>query len=161
MSEPAWISRMEKTRDKPAAMQTGYHCSAFEAHAIAKEWRATQAELERLRAELETSRLELLNLRNKFAILTLVLKDDKDGPKRYKDDKDGPKRYYWKQCYELDNGTHWALCDTESDKFGRVSDLYLVLHCHYPTCIDGQPLSEQELPKRIVDLLNGDERLDR
>lgn len=66
------------------------------------------------------------------------------------------KRYYWDRVYEI-RKKHWALCDTESAKEGRVSDHNLVLHSSSPTSVDGNPLSEQELPKRIVDLLNGDE----
>lgn len=66
------------------------------------------------------------------------------------------KRYYWDRVYEL-RKMHWALCDTESAKEGMVSDYNLVLHSSSPTSVDGRPLSEQEMPKRIVDLLNGDE----
>lgn len=51
---------------------------------------------------------------------------------------------------------HWALNDTHSTREGKVSCCYMVLFADYPTCIDGKPLSEQSMPKRIVDLLNGD-----
>jgi len=64
-------------------------------------------------------------------------------------------RYFWKQCYEMSGeDVHWALCDEESEKEGRVSCGYMVLLASYPTCSDGQPLSEQPMPKRIVELLN-------
>ena len=42
---PAWVLRMEKANDA-----TGYHCSGFEANAVAREWRKLHAEIERLRA---------------------------------------------------------------------------------------------------------------
>ena len=61
--------------------------------------------------------------------------------------------YRWEQSYELDD-IHWALCDTESDKGNRVTDHHMVLYHHWPKCCDGKPLSEQAVPKRIVELLN-------
>jgi len=64
-------------------------------------------------------------------------------------------RYFWEQRYEMPNGhVHWALCDTNSEKEGKVSCAYMVLFADYPTCCDGRPLSEQTIPKRIVELLN-------
>lgn len=67
----------------------------------------------------------------------------------------GQPTYYWKQVYEIDaEEIHWALCDSDSAKEGLVTDHCMVLHSHYPTCCDGQPLSEQPVPKRIVELLN-------
>lgn len=67
----------------------------------------------------------------------------------------GNPTFRWQQIYEgCDDEIHWALCDDESDKEGLVSDCYLVLLASYPTCCDGKPLSDQWLPKRIIELLN-------
>lgn len=65
-------------------------------------------------------------------------------------------RYYWDQCYELGPSIHWALCDDESREDGLVSCAYMVLAAEYETCMDGRPLPEQFMPKKIVDLLNGE-----
>lgn len=64
-------------------------------------------------------------------------------------------KWFWKQSYEMPDGSlHWALCDTDSEKEGKVSCCYMVLLADYATCSDGLPVSEQPLPKRIVTLLN-------
>ena len=63
-------------------------------------------------------------------------------------------QWYWKQSYDMGSSVHWALNDTDSDKGGRVSSAYMVLAANYPLCCDGLPLSEQPLPKRIIELLN-------
>lgn len=68
------------------------------------------------------------------------------------------RRYYWAQCYELDDGKHWALCDDVSDQGNRISDLYLVLEANYPTSMYGRPISEEPMLARIVRLLNEDEQ---
>ena len=41
--EPAWVTRMAKATDKD-----GYHCSGFEANAIAREWRQMRERIEEL-----------------------------------------------------------------------------------------------------------------
>jgi hypothetical protein len=61
----------------------------------------------------------------------------------------------------MDDGLHWAICDTESDKEGNVSCAYLVLDATYPECCDGQPLSAQSMPRRIANLLNAEGELER
>jgi hypothetical protein len=61
-------------------------------------------------------------------------------------------RFYWKQCYELGNHLHWALCDTKTDADGppqRVSCLEMILWDSHSTNLPDQPL-----PKLIVELLN-------
>jgi len=64
-------------------------------------------------------------------------------------------RYFWKQCYEMPNGDlHWALCDTDSEKEGRVSCAYMVLGADLSDVLRREPVSEQTIPKRIVELLN-------
>ena len=35
--------------------------------------------------------------------------------------------YSWQQIYEMHDGLHWALCDSESDKKGMVSDHRIIL----------------------------------
>ncbi len=65
-----------------------------------------------------------------------------------------PPRYFWHQNYEVGDSMHWALNDTHSTQEGKVSCCYMVLLADYPTCMDGKPLSEQDMPKRIVELLN-------
>ena len=64
------------------------------------------------------------------------------------------KQYFWEQCYEIGNQVHWALCDSESKRGGLITDHLLVLFNSSPEIIDGRPLSEQPMPKLIVDLLN-------
>jgi len=67
------------------------------------------------------------------------------------------RRYYWEQCYEMGNNrVHWALCDTESAKEGRVSCLYMILKATYRKA-DGVLVSDQPMLKRIIRLLNEDE----
>lgn len=64
-------------------------------------------------------------------------------------------RYYWKQCYGMADGVyHWALCDDESQKEGKVSCAYMVLLADNPNGIDGKPVGEQFMPARIIDALN-------
>ena len=67
-------------------------------------------------------------------------------------------KYFWKHCYGIGSDIHWALCDEESDKENKVTDHLLVLFATEPKCLDGQPLSEQDMPKRIIDLLNNDQQ---
>ena len=71
--------------------------------------------------------------------------------------KEGIVKYFWKHCYGIGNDLHWALCDEESDKEKKVTDHLMVLFATEPKCLDGQPLTEQPMPKRIVDLLNRDQ----
>jgi hypothetical protein len=66
-------------------------------------------------------------------------------------------KYFWKHCYGIGDCIHWALCDEESDKENKVTDHLMVLFASEPKCLDGQPLTEQPIPKRIVDLLNRDQ----
>ena len=69
-------------------------------------------------------------------------------------------RYFWQQNYEIgDESMHWALNDTHSTQEGKVSCCYMVLFANYPTCMDGKPLSEQPMPKRIIDLLNSEHEM--
>ena len=73
--------------------------------------------------------------------------------------KQKPVRFRWELCYELEDGKHWALCDTDTDaRFagrGRhVSSADLVLVKTSPNKIDGQRFGTSGLPKLIVDLLN-------
>lgn len=63
--------------------------------------------------------------------------------------------YFWKQCYEIGDSVHWALCDSVSEKEGKVSDCYMVLFADYPTAMDGRPVGKQDMLQRIADLLNG------
>ena len=60
-------------------------------------------------------------------------------------------RYYWKKCYELDGGVHWALCDTDTDKRhpGYVSCFHMVLWDDVTVDLD-----KQHTPKLVVDALN-------
>ena len=67
-----------------------------------------------------------------------------------------PPRYFWQQNYEIGNSLHWALNDTYSTQEGKISCCYMVLFAEYPTCMDGRSLSEQTMPKTIIDLLNAD-----
>jgi len=63
-----------------------------------------------------------------------------------------PPRFYWKQCYELGESVHWALCDTQTDGQGlphRVSCLELILWDHWSS-----KLPDALIPKLIVELLN-------
>lgn len=63
-----------------------------------------------------------------------------------------PPRYYWKQCYEMGDRVHWALCDTQTDADAppwRVSCLEMILWDHH-----SQDLPNQLMPKLIVELLN-------
>lgn len=70
--------------------------------------------------------------------------------------------YFWKQCYGMDeNVWHWALCDTESEKYGKVSCAYMVLLADYPNGMDGKPVGEQFMPARIIEALNAFEALKR
>jgi hypothetical protein len=55
---------------------------------------------------------------------------------------------------------HWALCDTDSQKEGKVTCAYMVLLADYPNGVDGRPVGEQFMPKRIVDALNTLPRLE-
>lgn len=67
-----------------------------------------------------------------------------------------PRKFYWKQCYELDGKTHWALMDTQTDSEAppnRVTCLEMILECHDPGW-GNHPLDEQYFPKLIVQLLN-------
>ena len=60
-------------------------------------------------------------------------------------------RFYWKQCYELGDRVHWALCDTQTDGEApphRVSCLEMILWDHW-----SPGLPEQLIPKLIVELL--------
>lgn len=69
--------------------------------------------------------------------------------------KQAPTRYYWKQCYGMDEGVfHWALCDDESAKEGKVSCAYMVLLADYPNGVDGKPVGQQFIPAKIIDALN-------
>lgn len=70
-----------------------------------------------------------------------------------------PPVFRWERCYEDDAGiVHWALCDTISDKHYApmrvISCAHLVLLARAQNCGDGRPLSDQNLPKLIVKLLN-------
>jgi hypothetical protein len=65
-----------------------------------------------------------------------------------------PLRFFWEQNYEIGDGVHWALNDTESRKEGKVSCCYMVLFADYPTAMDGKPVGEQFMPALIVRLLN-------
>ena len=67
-----------------------------------------------------------------------------------------PPRYFWEQNYQIGDSFHWALNDTHSTQEGMVSSAYMILLADYATCMDGKPLSEQFMPKKIVDLLNGE-----
>lgn len=63
-----------------------------------------------------------------------------------------PPRYYWKQCYEMGNRVHWALCDTQTDADApphRVSCLEMILWDHH-----SPDLPNHLMPKLIVELLN-------
>jgi hypothetical protein len=64
-----------------------------------------------------------------------------------------PGPFWWEQCYELD-GMNWAICDATNKAEGRVTSGYMVLHADYDKCYDGQPLSEQDLPKAVIESLN-------
>ncbi len=64
-----------------------------------------------------------------------------------------PLRFFWEQNYEIGDGVHWALNDTESRKEGKVSCCYMVLFADYPTAIDGKPVGEQFMPALIARLL--------
>jgi hypothetical protein len=63
--------------------------------------------------------------------------------------------YSWKQIYGMGDGVfHWALCDNESERDGKVSCAYMVLLADYPTGMDGKPVGEQFMPKKITEALN-------
>lgn len=66
------------------------------------------------------------------------------------------RKFYWKQCYQLDGKTHWALMDTETDSEAppeRITDVTMILEAHSPN-IFGRPLDQEYWPKLIVKLLN-------
>lgn len=69
--------------------------------------------------------------------------------------------YYWAPKYQIGDDVHWALCDTESDKEGKVSCAYMVLRANYQNGIDGKPVGKQDMLVRIAELLNEDERTRR
>jgi len=48
MTDPAWLTRLEKATDAE-----GHHMSGFAANEIAKEFREQQAEIKRLRAKVK------------------------------------------------------------------------------------------------------------
>jgi hypothetical protein len=63
-----------------------------------------------------------------------------------------PPRFYWKQCYELGDRLHWALCDTQTDSEAppnRVSCLEMILLDHHSL-----ELQNKLIPKLIIELLN-------
>ena len=64
--------------------------------------------------------------------------------------------YFWKKCYEIGDEVHWALCDQESYENGGVTCFHMILFSPTESGIDGKPVSEQPIPKKIVDLLNAD-----
>jgi hypothetical protein len=64
-----------------------------------------------------------------------------------------PGPFWWEQCYELD-GVNWAICDATNKAERRVTCGYMVLHADYDKCCDGRPLSEQDLPKAVIESLN-------
>lgn len=64
--------------------------------------------------------------------------------------------YYWAPKYQIGSDMHWALCDTASDKEGKVSCCYMVLLANYRNAMDGRPVGKQDMPARIAALLNGE-----
>lgn len=63
--------------------------------------------------------------------------------------------YRWEQCYEMHDGVYWAIVDNQSQSEGLVSSHLLVVnHCWADSL--GIPFPENEFPKRIIDLLNGE-----
>jgi hypothetical protein len=67
------------------------------------------------------------------------------------------RQFFWKQCYELGNAVHWALCDTKTSAdppLNRVTCPYMVLHASYGECVDGRKVSQQFFPALIVRLLD-------
>ena len=65
-----------------------------------------------------------------------------------------PVRFFWMQNYEIGDGFHWALNDTESQKEGKISCCYMVLFADYKNAADGRTVGEQDMPALIVRLLN-------
>lgn len=49
MKKPAWVTRMAKAKESTG----GYHCSAFEANTVAREWTYQQKEIASLRRQLQ------------------------------------------------------------------------------------------------------------
>lgn len=67
-------------------------------------------------------------------------------------EKSDPIHYYWKQCYQLGDRTHWALCDTKTDSESpphRVTCLEMIQQDHWT-----HDFPNRFLPKLIVELLN-------
>lgn len=65
--------------------------------------------------------------------------------------------FTWRKSYERSGRTHWALCDTMSDrKFeGRFTSCpYMVLLHDAETGFDGRPIEKQYFPELILRLLN-------
>ena len=66
-----------------------------------------------------------------------------------------PIRFYWKQCYEIGDDVHWALCDTDTDirSHGCVSSFYTILEAKSKLGVDGRPVEQQEILALIAKLL--------
>lgn len=63
-------------------------------------------------------------------------------------------KYFWKQCYEIGDRLHWALCDEESEKVGKVTCVYMVLLSDHFRCFDGLDVDQQDGPVKVVKALN-------
>jgi len=89
--------------------------------------------------------IALARYREKFAAPTSTPPMD---PVQYSTTASEPDpTYEWKQCYEIGNDRHWALCDT--NVMTSVVDARLVLYCR-----DSTTDMAWGLPARIVELLN-------
>lgn len=66
------------------------------------------------------------------------------------------RHFYWKQCYELEDRVHWALCDTQTDAESpphRITCSTMILEAHQPKHF-GRPLDGEYWPKLIAKLLD-------
>ena len=91
MTDPAWLTRLEKATDAE-----GHHMSGFAANEIAKEFREQQAEIEKLKHEEVMLRFETRHL--------TVQRDEAREAARemyshffLSDRSDGPNLAFWKQ----------------------------------------------------------------
>ncbi len=67
-----------------------------------------------------------------------------------------PRKFYWKQSYQLDGRTHWALHDTLTDSEAppeRITCCTMILESSSPDFF-GRPFESEFYPNLIVELLN-------